>query len=486
MDNNPINKLDFGQKEAVLAQNNHILCLAGAGSGKTRVLTTRIYYLINKRHINPKSILSITFTKNAATEMIERLEDLGIKSEEIWCRTFHSACYRILKECKNTPNTKIIDDTKQSQIFEYCINSLNSSKELGYKLSRFLEENNWPKYLFSEEIVKIIHECKNYSLEPKDIAQKCRKEKNEDIKEFYRLFYVIFLTYQNYLQNNNLSDFSDLIQDAISLFKSDKKYLAHYQEKFSHILVDEFQDTNHSQIELLSLLVGNKNNLFVVGDDWQAIYGWRGGDVKYILNFKKTYRHSKTITLPYNYRSDGNIVYAANKCICKNKSQCRKKIKPFNPRRVKIKVFKGGDEKENFKFIKKSILKLIGHGIMQKNIMILGRNWKNVDLYLKKLPKVGFSDVQISTMHGAKGLESDIVFIVGLHKGRGGFPCIKDDNEILKVIKKTPFSQRLDEERRCFYVALTRAKKLLFLISEKGNESEFIKEIPKRFIEEIT
>jgi superfamily I DNA/RNA helicase len=117
--------------------------------------------------------------------------------------------------------------------------------------------------------------------------------------------------------------------------------------------------------------------------------------------------------------------------------------------------------------------------------MILARNWKNLDIYIKLLPKFGFKNININTVHGSKGLESDIVLLVGLHKGRGGFPYIKEDHEIMKVIKKTPLKLQLEEERRCFYVGITRARKLLFLITEKNNESQFIREIPRRYCEEI-
>lgn len=483
---NVLKKLDPGQKEAVIAQNKHILCLAGAGSGKTRVLTSRIYYLLNNLNVDPHNILAITFTKNAANEMIERLNSLNIDTNKLWCRTFHSACYCILAEIKQKGSLNIINESKQEGILKYIIKKLSENKDFGYKIARFKEENNWPSYLFFEEIAKIIHECKNYSISPLEIIKRCRKKRDEDIKEFYRLFYVIYFKYNKFMLRNSFYDFSDLIMETINILKNQPRLLKHYQKKFKYILVDEFQDVNYPQVQLISLLKGENNNLFVVGDDWQAIYGWRGSDVNFILKFKKLFKEdNKTITLPYNYRSDSNIVNAASKFIRKNRYQCRKKIKSFNSKKIKIKIFAGKTERENLNLVIKSIQKLLKHEINQNQIMILGRNWKNLDIYKKNLSKIGFEDIKINTIHGSKGLEGDIVFLIGLHKGRAGFPHIKEDYEIMKIIKKTPLKLRLEEERRCFYVGITRARKLLFLITEKGKESQFIHEISKKFCEKV-
>ena len=482
---NILNNLDPGQLKAVKCQNKHILCLAGAGSGKTRVLTTRIYYLVNKQNADPNNILAITFTKNTASEMVSRLNSLKIDTNKLWCKTFHSVCYRILRENKNNA-LNIINEVKQDGILKHIIKKLSENRDFGYRMARFKEENNWPDYLLYEEIAKIIHECKNYSILPKEIIKRCKKERNEDIKEFYRLFYVIYFKYCEFMAKNKFYDFSDLIIETINLLRNKRKLLKYYQNKFKNILVDEFQDVNYPQVELISLLKGQNNNLFVVGDDWQAIYGWRGSDVDFILNFKRLFKKdSKTIILPYNYRSDSNIVNAASRFIRKNRYQCKKKIKSFHSKKLKIKIFKGKNDKDNITFVEKAITKILNHNILQKKIMILGRNWKNLDVYIKNLPKKGFKNIKINTIHGSKGLESDIVFLVGLHRGRGGFPLVKEDHEIMKIIKKTPLKLRLEEERRCFYVGITRARKLLFLITEKDNESRFIRELPKKFREEV-
>jgi len=482
---NILEKLDPGQKEATISYNKNILCLAGAGSGKTRVLTSRINYLVNELDIKPNNILAITFTKNAATEMTERLNSFKINTNELWCRTFHSTCYRILRK-NNQLSLNILNEAKQDGILKYIIKKLLENKNFAYKQAKFKEENNWPDYLFYEEIAKIIRECKNYSILPKDIVNRCKLERNKDILEFYRLFYIIYYKYRQFMFKNKFYDFSDLIIKTIDLFKYEEKLLKYYQNKFKYILVDEFQDVNYPQVRLISLLKGKNNNLFAVGDDWQAIYGFRGSDVKFILKFKKIFKeNNKIITLPYNYRSDGYIVKAASRFIRKNRYQCRKKIKSHHPKSNKIKVFRGSDEEDNLKFVIKAIKNILKYNISQENIMILGRNWKHLAIYIDNLPKLGFKNIKINTMHSSKGLESNIVFLVGLHKGRGGFPYIKEDHEIMKIIKKTSLKLRLEEERRCFYVGMTRACKLLFLITEKDNESQFIREIPRRYCENV-
>ncbi len=484
---NLLKNLDSGQREAVISSSKHILCLAGAGSGKTRVLTSRIYYLVYKLNINPENILAITFTKNASIEMKERLKSLKIDINKIWCKTFHSTSYYILKEINAKGSLNILNEAKQDGILQYIIKKLSENKEFSYKMARFKEENNWPDYLFHEEVLKIIHECKNYSISPQEIVKRCKRERNQDTLEFYRLFYVIYLKYCQFMTQNKFYDFSDLILKSIKLLKNNPKLLKYYKHKFKYILVDEFQDVNYPQVQLISLLKGKNNNLFAVGDDWQSIYGWRGSDVSFILKFKKIFKeNNKVITLPYNYRSDSYIVRAASKFIYKNRYQCKKKIKSHHPKLNKIKIFRGKNEEDNILFVTKAIKKIIKHGISPDNIMILGRNWKNLNIYIKNLPKLNLKNIKINTIHGSKGLESDIIFLVGLYRGRGGFPYIKEDHEIMKVIKKTPLKLRLEEERRCFYVGMTRARKLLFLITEKDHESRFIGEIPRRYCKEVS
>ncbi|MFA6295749.1 MAG: ATP-dependent helicase [Patescibacteria group bacterium] len=488
-----LKKLDPGQLQASTSKSKHILCLAGAGSGKTRVLTSRVFNLVKNNKINPENILAITFTRNAAKEMKERLIKMDVNANLMWVSTFHATAFKILREnFRNASKIKIITDKNQDKMFKFCIDKLCENKKFALAYKDYLEENNWPEYLFFEEVTKIIKECKSRSLTLADIVKRAKLISDCDSKNFYRLLFLIFSYYQKYLFLHNYFDFEDLMNKAIELLVNDKKVLKHYQNKFKHILVDEFQDVNFTQVKFLDLLNNKNNNLFVVGDDWQAIYGWRGGNIGFILDFKKKYKETcESIVLPFNYRSDGYIVNSASKIIRKNKKQYRKKIKPFWPFKNKILVFKAKDKREEVEFVLSEIKK-----IKKQNIMILGRNWKVLAPYierfnqktlgfLRKKPSVA-SVPTITTIHSAKGMESDIVFLVGLHSGRHGFPQVKEDYEIMKVIRDASLEERLSEERRCFYVGVTRAKKILYLCTIKNRESRFVEEIPKRFVKILT
>ncbi len=473
-------KLDPGQLQAVKSNSQHILCLAGAGSGKTRVLTSRIFYLIKKKGVRPENILAITFTRNAAQEMKERLLNMGIDARKMWCQTFHSTAFRILREnFKSAKKMKIVADKEQNKVFVNCIKSLQKNKQFALKMNDYLEENNWPEYMFIEQAVKVIKECKSRSITVPDLVKRAKEIGDEDTREFYRLVYFIFSFYQKFIFRNSIFDFEDLINKAINLLEGDEKILEKYQRKFKYILVDEFQDVNFTQVRFLDLLNYEENNLFVVGDDWQSIYGWRGGDVSYILKFKKKYgKNCEAIILPYNYRSDGNIVQAASKMIRKNRKQYRKRIKNFHEKKARIRLIKVKNNKEELRFILGRLKKIL-RKIKSDQIMIIGRNWKVLAPYIERLDK---TKIFITTIHGAKGMERDIVFIVGLHAGRHGFPHVKEDYEIMKVIRDASIGERLAEERRCFYVAVTRAKKILYLMTVKDKESKFIGEIPRRYL----
>ena len=498
--------LDPGQLRAVKSDSQHILCLAGAGSGKTRVLTSRIFYLVKEKEIEPENILAITFTRNAAREMRERLLNMGIDSRKMWCQTFHSAAFRILREnFESAAKLKVVADIEQGKVFKNCIERLKRDKNFALRMNDYLEENNWPEYLLIEQAIKVIKECKSRSITVPDLVKRIKIVKDEEVREFYRLVFAIFSFYQKFMFKNNIFDFEDFINKAIDLLEGDKKTLKRYQKKFKYILVDEFQDVNFTQVRFLDLLNYEKNNLFVVGDDWQSIYGWRGGDVNYILRFRKKYgKNCKAIVLPYNYRSDGNIVQAASKMIRKNRRQYRKKIKNFHEKKAKIRLVKVKNNKEEIKFVlrkirefvrmpdghecarmrKKADKKLISRLRARENkIMIIGRNWKVLAPYIERLDE---TKIFITTIHGAKGMEKDIVFIVGLHAGRHGFPHVKEDYEIMKVVRDAGIGERLAEERRCFYVAVTRAKKVLYLMTVKDKESRFVREIPRRFVRILT
>ena len=229
---------------------------------------------------------------------------------------------------------------------------------------------------------------------------------------------------------------------------------------------------------MIQLLLTEQSQLFCVGDDWQSIYGFRGSNVSYIVEFEKHFKDAKTIKLNMNYRSTQNIVGASNEVIKNNKFKIEKEIFASKKSEHKIVVFAGNNEEENLQFCIDKVKELLKEGISNDEIFFLYRRSKMYAPYLYKFRKEGIK-VQGKTIHAVKGLEAKVVFIIGLTDGNGGFPDIWLEDRIFQVIKKSNHDLLMEEERRLFYVALTRAKEKLFLITEKGFESSFIKEIPE-------
>lgn len=294
------------QQEAIVATNPYIKVIAGAGSGKTAVLTTRIAYLIMERNVNPARILAITFTNKAASEMKERVFDLlGEQRFEFTglISTFHSFCLRILKEDINMlgypRNFTIIDSDDQKSILKKI------NKELEYDSDVFKVKS----------IIAYISNKKNDYFE-------------EGIDEYLAKIYdVYYEKYQTFLQENFYLDFDDLILKCVELFKTNQVILDKWRYRFNYIHVDEFQDTNASQYELVKLL-GHEQNVFVVGDPDQNIYSWRGSKIDYILNFEDDFANAITIKLEYNYRSKAHILEIANDLIANNENRIEKNLIP--------------------------------------------------------------------------------------------------------------------------------------------------------------
>lgn len=295
------------QKEAVLHTEGPLLIMAGAGSGKTRVLTQRIAYLIEEKEINPWNILAITFTNKAAREMKERVNGiLGQGGEDVWVSTFHSMCVRILR--------RDVDKIGYDRNFTI----LDSSDQLTL-MKRILKELNIdPKKYDPRSILGTISNAKNELLTPEKYAGMQGSFFEEIVARCYE-------AYQKALRNNQSMDFDDLIMNAIRLFEDETDVLMYYQHKFRYLHVDEYQDTNHAQYTLVNMLAARFRNLCVVGDADQSIYGWRGADMQNILDFEKDYPDASVILLEQNYRSTKKILDAANQVI-QNNSNRRKKI----------------------------------------------------------------------------------------------------------------------------------------------------------------
>lgn len=329
------------QKEAVMHTEGPLLLMAGAGSGKTRVLTHRIAYLIEEKNVNPWNILAITFTNKAAREMKERVNQLlGSGGEDVWVSTFHSMCVRILRrdvdQIGYSRNFTIIDTSEQNTLMKRVLKELNID----------------PKKYDPRSILGAISNAKNELLTPADYE-------NQQGSLFEQIVGRCYALYQKELRNNQCMDFDDLIMNTIRLFKENEDALQFYQRKFHYIHVDEYQDTNHAQYTLVNLLADRFKNLCVVGDADQSIYGWRGANMQNILDFEKDYPDAAVILLEQNYRSTQTILNAANQVIKNNRNRPDKNLWTENRAGEKITYYRGDSERDEARFIVSEMQKQI-------------------------------------------------------------------------------------------------------------------------------
>lgn len=331
------------QQEAVEHTDGPLLVLAGAGSGKTRVITHRIAYLIEEKGVPPANILAITFTNKAAAEMRERVDRLinSPVSKRVWVSTFHSTCVRILRRDADKidydPNFAIYDTKDQEALVKECLSELN------------INDKSFPPRSIMAEISR----AKDNLLAPEDYSREVRGDFRKEI------IARVYEKYQEKLVKNNGMDFGDLIFNTIVLLTLRSDVLEYYQNRFKYILVDEYQDTNYAQYVLVSKLAQKHRNLFVVGDDDQSIYQWRGADVKNILEFEKDYPEVNVVKLEQNYRSTKNILEAANNIIKHNIFRKDKTLWTENPEGEKLKVYKALDERDEARFIAFKIKEMI-------------------------------------------------------------------------------------------------------------------------------
>jgi len=339
-----VQKLNPPQREAVQATEGPLLIMAGAGSGKTRVLTHRIAYLIEKRRVAPWSILAITFTNKAAREMQQRVAALvGPTGQDIWVSTFHSMCVRILRKDISrigfTSNFSILDSADQLSVIRNCMKDMNIDT----------------KKFEPKAVQARISGAKNELLTPDRFENKIGDYFDDIAAKVYK-------SYQKRLKSNNSLDFDDLIMTTIQLFKDEPDVLNFYQNKFRYLHVDEYQDTNKAQYMLCRMLADKHHNICVVGDSDQSIYGWRGADISNILNFEEDYPEARTIMLEQNYRSSSNILNAANAVIKLNTSRKPKKLWTDRGEGDLIKVYQADSEHEEGYYVTAEIRKNVNSG----------------------------------------------------------------------------------------------------------------------------
>ncbi|MBO4890579.1 MAG: UvrD-helicase domain-containing protein, partial [Lachnospiraceae bacterium] len=301
--------LNDKQREAASQVEGPLLILAGAGSGKTRVLTNRTAYLIDEAGVDPWNILAITFTNKAAGEMRDRIDRLvGHGSESIWVATFHSTCVRILRR-----HIDLIGYDTNFTIYD-TDDSKSVMKEVLKRLQ--IDPKQWPEKRFLGRISNCKNELSSVEDEEKDALGDYADE----------LFAKVYREYQATLRKNNALDFDDLIMKTVELFEKCPDVLENYQNRFRFIMVDEYQDTNTAQFELIRLLAAKNRNICVVGDDDQSIYKFRGANIRNILDFEKVYPDAKVVKLEQNYRSTQTILDAANAVISNNSGRKAKSL----------------------------------------------------------------------------------------------------------------------------------------------------------------
>lgn len=332
--NEIIEGLNDMQKEAVLSTSGPCLVIAGAGSGKTKVLTHKIAYLMQEKDIKTWNILAITFTNKAANEMKERVEKLvGEVAKDMWIGTFHSICVRILRRYIDrigfTSSFVIFDSSDQRTLVKQCLKQLNIDD----------------KMFTDRAVLAEISNAKNEMLEPDMYKLRTNNEiRKETIAQVYEM-------YQKRLRENNAIDFDDIINYTIRILSENPDVLEYYTDKFEYVLVDEYQDTNKAQFTLVSILAARHGNITVVGDNDQGIYSFRGADITNILNFERDFPGTKIIKLEQNYRCTQNILDAANAVIKNNETKYEKKLWTENGKGGKITVYRGTDEYDEANFI---------------------------------------------------------------------------------------------------------------------------------------
>lgn len=336
--------LNKEQQEAVKTTEGPLLIMAGAGSGKTRVLTHRIAYLIEEKGVSPRNILAITFTNKAAREMKDRVSRLvGPESEYMWVSTFHSMCVRILRRDIDrigyNRNFTILDSGDQLSVVKQVLKDLNMD----------------PKQFDPRAMLGQISSAKNELITYEQYEEKANSF-------FERQVARVYAGYQKKLRKNESLDFDDLIMQTIHLFKRVPEVLEYYQRRFQYIHVDEYQDTNHAQYFLVKQLANRFQNLCVVGDSDQSIYAWRGADISNILSFEKDYPTSKAVFLEQNYRSTKSILAAANHVISNNTSRKPKNLWTENPEGQKIHYYRGATERDEALFVTDKIQELTRSG----------------------------------------------------------------------------------------------------------------------------
>ena len=451
--------LNNNQQIAVETTDGPILVLAGAGSGKTKVLTTKIAYLINEKGVNPLSILAITFTNKAAKEMKSRVVSLlGQIAFKIQISTFHSFGLLVVKENYEKLNYKQ----------NFTILDSDDSLTIVKKIMR--ELNYDTNYFNPKAIRNSISNAKNELLDP----YQYEKYANSD---FEKAVVAIYEKYQEKLKINNSLDFDDLLMLPIILFKTYPEVLKEYQERFKYILIDEYQDTNEAQYNLVKMISAKYKNICVVGDNDQSIYSFRGSNYRNILNFEKDYKNSKIIVLEENYRSTKNILNAANCVIKNNKKRKEKNLWTDNEEGEKINYYRAIDEKDEAYYVVKQIKKLIDSGVKKDDIAVLYRTnaqSRNIEDALLR-EAIAYKVVGGMNFYNRKEIKDLTAYLKLIYNQYDDVSLLRIINVPRRGIGAKTIDKLVDKaalEKKCIYDIIDSGKELYF-----KNQIETLKKI---------
>ena len=492
-----LNGYNEDQKKAIISEATKILCVAGAGSGKTEVLTKRIEFLVKYRGVLADKILAITFTRKARQEMEKRLYELGVQGVRV--NTFNSFCEGILKKHE----AEIYGIPMRVQSYGDKILAMNMALgNLGIDMDdalhgyftvqqRKFKTGNQLANSFMNDCFSVMDYFKVTGEEEYDFSEDVDAKNKHNAKRIYNITRYL----KEHMMTQGLRDYTDQLIDATKFLRENENQVPN----FEHVLVDEYQDVNAMQIELLGLLLGaahgipsrvgtgvpsSSGNIFAVGDPRQAIFGWRGSDINYILNFEKDHGESEVIHLTKNYRSARGIVNFMNHSIS---DMGLPDLEGHHEFKAKIKIKDFSSEDAERKFV---VSKIVSSDIPRDEIFVLARTNRQLMELSQVLKRRGIShviktdevrnpkavaegDVTLATVHAIKGLEAKKVFVMGCNEQN--FPCKASDHPAIEMVKSDNYD-KLEEEKRLFYVAISRAKEILYLTYSGKKPTYFINE----------
>jgi len=470
------------QKKAILSNNNSVLCVAGAGSGKTTVLTKRVEFLVKFRSVPAARILAITFTRKARQEMMKRLAKEGL-ADAVMVETFNSFCEKILKKHNELAYDKPV------RVISYA-DKVRMVKSALSKLGLGMEQALQKYFNSGQQKGKTPEQLMNIFMNDCFFIRDYFKFKNRPLKEFScdagnkcfesaMLVRSVCMHIQELMDQHGLRDYADQLLDTLKLFREHPELVP----EFEHVMIDEYQDVNSTQIELINML--KPKNLFCVGDPRQSIYGWRGSDINYILCFEEDHPGCEVVHLTMNYRSTNHIVELINRGI-RNMNLPDLEAVKYGDKELMVLDF--ASEEAEYEFVIQRILSSSSSSLPRNEIFVLARTNRQLNELsmlmkaraIKHVIKSEDSDhnimlmedeLTLATVHAIKGLEAEMVFVIGCTTAN--FPCRGSEHPVIDVVKMDEYDKD-EEERRLFYVALSRAKSALYLSYSSKSPTSYL------------